>query len=155
MPLLIEPRQERSITVIRLVGSILGSDGANQLRRVMSDFVDEGQHNLLLEMTEVPSLDEQGVATLRDGKQEASARGGDLKLSGLVYGVLAALALHDSAGVFPYYAESTDALESFGEGVQSRPRRFDILEFVKEQEKEMANNGSGSAAELKPAGSEE
>ncbi len=139
MPLLIEPRQERSITTIRLVGSILRDDGTAALTRSLRECLTQTQVNLLLEVADVQQIDQTGVDTLRTTQLEAKEAGGDLKIAGASASFLAVLAVYDSAALFPYYADTEQALAAFGaaqEGGTKGVKHFDILEFVKEQEKE-------------------
>ncbi len=147
MPLQIDMRKERSITVIRVVGSIFHNDGAVELRQCLVQRVEEGEFNLLLEVHAVNGMDQAGVDALSQSQIEAKEAGGDIKISGARYWFLATMALYLSRDTFPYYGASEDAFASFDAANGTGPRgvrHFDILEFVKEQEAEEQKNAAGS-----------
>ena len=150
MPLHIDMRKERSITVIRATGSIYHKDGASDLRVQLIQCLGEGESRLLLEAHGVTGIDEAGVDTLCTSQSEAKQAGGDLKIAGARYPFLAAVALYATESLFPYYPASEDALASFADASGDGPpsvKHFDILEFVKEQEAELQKNAAETSRE--------
>lgn len=159
MPLHLEARQERRITQLRIIGSIFSNDGADELRNSLIDLLESGQVALILDMNDVDGLDRAGVEVLKLAREQAVAQGGDVKLAAPHYRIQAVLALNDASLLFPFFADVDHAQQSF-EGFLTDPvtgvRHFDILEFVKEQEKEMAEHpesGGMSSGQPEPDGS--
>ena len=137
MPLQIEARQERTITVIQLRGESLGGDEL-LLRRALESRIQEGESKLILDVSDLGQIDASSVATLREMHKLAEEAGGDVRLAGAGIALLTQLALSGAEGEFAKFDDVSAAVTSF-DGVDSRGvKHFDILEFVKEQASEDA-----------------
>lgn len=138
MPLQIEVRKERNITVLGLTGSVLAADGASDLRESLDSCFADRQFELVLDVQRVSGIDGGGIAVLRSSQDEARKAGGDVRIARPRYMFLAALAVFDASTAFPYHADADSALDGFSDAKASRNsvKHFDILEFVQQQERE-------------------
>ena len=135
MPLQIEARQERTITVIQLRGEVVDGD-ALRLRRMLQSRLQQGENKLILDVSDLGQVDSSSVATLVEMHRKAEESGGDVRLSGAGASLLAQLAESGAEQKFAKFDDVPAALTSY-DNVDSRGvKHFDILEFVKDQERE-------------------
>ncbi len=135
MPLQIEARQERSITVIQLQGDAADGD-ASRLQGSLTGHLAADENKLVLEVSGLGQVDTPSILVLLDMQAGAEQTGGDLRLAGAGVSLLARLAVSEAEQKFAKFDTVDAALTSF-DGIDSRGvKHFDILEFVKEQERE-------------------
>ena len=135
MPLQIEACQERTITVIQLQGEAVDGD-ASRLRQLLGDQLEAGENKLILAVDGLGQIDTSCLSVLVDLQAQAEQGGGDIRLAGARSALLAHLATYGAEQKFAKFDNVDAAVTSFN-GVDSRGvKHFDILEFVKEQERE-------------------
>lgn len=146
MPLQIEARQERTITVIQLEGEAVDGD-ALRLRHLLEARLQTGEKSMILAVDGLVQMDSPSISVLIDMQAQVEQAGGDIRLAGARLPLLTQLAECGVEQKFPKFDNVDSALTSF-DGLDSRGvKHFDILEFVKEQEREDEQHASSQASE--------
>ncbi len=99
---LIEVKEER-----------LDAHNSSELKTQMLSLFDEGKNNLVIDLQDVRFVDSSGLGSLVSGFKNASARNGNLKLSGLQPQVKSMFELTRLHRVFEIFPGSEEALASF------------------------------------------
>lgn len=99
---LIEVKEER-----------LDAHNSGELKAQMLGLFEEGKNNLVVDMQEVRFVDSSGLGALVSGFKNASARSGNLKLSGLQPQVKSMFELTRLHRVFEIFPNAQEALASF------------------------------------------
>jgi len=136
MDLEITQRDREGVTVLDLKGRLVVGDGAGALREKIKGLVSGGHKMLLLNMAAVEYVDSTGLGTLVICLSTAKKDGGMVKLLNQSKRNIELLVLTKLTTVFEVFNDEQQAVNSFFPNREIR--RFDILDFIKEQE------GSGS-----------
>ena len=133
MKLEIEQRQKEGIFILDLKGRLVLGPEDLTLRQRLQSLLDAGRHNVILNLKEVSDIDSTGLGTLVYCALRFRESGGKLVL----------LHLSESEGrlsdllklntVFETYRNEVAAVNSFFP--ERTPNRYDILDFVEEQER--------------------
>jgi len=99
---LIEVKEER-----------LDAHNSSELKTQMLALFDEGKNNLVIDLQDVRFVDSSGLGSLVSGFKNASARNGNLKLSGLQPQVKSMFELTRLHRVFEIFPGAEEALASF------------------------------------------
>ncbi len=99
---LIEVREER-----------LDAHNSSELKTQMLNLLEDGKSNLIVDLHEVRFVDSSGLGALVSGFKNASARNGNLKLSGLQPQVKSMFELTRLHRVFEIFPGVDEALASF------------------------------------------
>jgi anti-anti-sigma factor len=131
MGLQISQREKEAIVLLDLKGElVLGDEDLSLLQRLLF-LLDSRRHKVIVNLKEVSNIDASGLATLAFCATRFHDVGGRLVLLGPGQ-PNAQVADVELNTVLENYQEETDAVTSFfPDGVVPR---YDILEFVKEQE---------------------
>jgi len=106
--------EEKGATVlIEVKEERLDAHNSSELKTQMLSLFDEGKNNLVVDLQDVRFVDSSGLGSLVSGFKNASARNGNLKLSGLQPQVKSMFELTRLHRVFEIFPESDEALSSF------------------------------------------
>jgi anti-sigma B factor antagonist len=106
-------RQTGNVSIIDLSGRITIGEGDVVMREKVNEVVDQGQNNIILNLTKVTYMDSAGIGELVACLKRVREKGGMIKLlnaSGKVYDLLQLTKLED---VFESYKDEKEAIDSF------------------------------------------
>ncbi len=106
-------RQVGNISIIDLSGRITIGEGDVIMREKVSEVVDEGQKNIILNLNKVTYMDSAGIGELVACLKRVKEKGGMIKLlnaSGKVHDLLQLTKLED---IFESYKDEKEAINSF------------------------------------------
>ncbi len=106
-------RQTGNVSIIDLSGRITIGEGDVIMREKVNEVVDQGQNNIILNLTKVTYMDSAGIGELVACLKRVKEKGGMIKLlnaSGKVYDLLQLTKLED---VFESYKDEKEAINSF------------------------------------------
>ena len=101
------------IEVIKLEGKITIGAGDSQLREVITNSLNAGKNNLLLDMSGVTTIDSSGIGELVGSYTTVTNRGGKLKLLHLPAKLNELLHVTQLITVFEVYENEKDAVQSY------------------------------------------
>lgn len=117
----ITERSSGRITILDLQGRIAFGDGDDAFRAALSQLIDSGCSNLVINMAEVPFVDSAGLSQLVRAFVTTGRGGGQLKLlspTRRVHELLTMTRLHT---VIPVFDSEEEAVASFGEIATNSP----------------------------------
>jgi len=106
-------RNVNGVEIIKLDGKITIGSGDQQLREVISNALNQGKNNLLLDMSGVTVIDSSGIGELVGSYTTATNRGGKLKLLHLPAKLNELLHVTQLITVFEVYENEQEAVGSF------------------------------------------
>ena len=126
-------REKEGIRILDLRGQLKTGDSESTLRSAINALARDNVANIVLNLAEVTKIDGDGLEALVLCHTQIRKRGGALKLARLDVEHLSLNILTKLNTVFEVFADEQDAVNSF---FPSRAtRRYDILEWVQQQEK--------------------
>jgi anti-sigma B factor antagonist len=102
-----------NVEIINLQGKITIGAGDTQLREVISDAVNAGRQNVLLDLSGVTTIDSSGIGELVGSYTTVTNRGGKLKLLHLPAKLNELLHVTQLITVFEVYDNEEEAIRSF------------------------------------------
>ena len=102
-----------SVVLIEVKEERLDAHNSSELKTQMLTLFDEGKNNLVIDLQDVRFVDSSGLGSLVSGFKNASARNGNLKLSGLQPQVKSMFELTRLHRVFEIFPGAEEALASF------------------------------------------
>jgi len=109
----ITTRTVDGVEIVALEGKITIGSGDIQLREVISQCMNEGKTNILLDMGGVTTIDSSGIGELVGSFTTVTNRGGRLKLLHLPAKVTDLLQVTQLITVFEVHDKEADAVASF------------------------------------------
>jgi anti-sigma B factor antagonist len=109
----VSARNVDGVEIITLQGKITIGAGDSQLREVITDSLNNGKQNILLDMQGVTTLDSSGIGELVGAYTTVTNRGGKLKLLHLPPKVTDLLQVTQLINVFEVYENEPEAIKSF------------------------------------------
>lgn len=109
----VSSRNVDGVEIITLQGKITIGAGDSQLREVITDALNNGKLNILLDMQGVTTLDSSGIGELVGAYTTVTNRGGKLKLLHLPPKVTDLLQVTQLITVFEVYEDENEAIKSF------------------------------------------
>jgi anti-sigma B factor antagonist len=106
-------RTADGVEIISLQGKITIGSGDSQLREVITNALNGGKNNILLDMSGVTTIDSSGIGELVGSYTTVTNRGGKLKLLHLPAKLNELLHVTQLITVFEVYENEPDALKSF------------------------------------------
>lgn len=135
MSIQLERRKEQRCVIVVVRGSFEAVEDAKQIRTAISETLAEGQRNILVNLTQVTSLDDFGVESLLACGFMTSYAGGCFLIFGANASVRRTLIEADGRHTFARAQTEASAVEELRQMVADRGGApFDILEFVREEE---------------------
>lgn len=105
--------EKESAVLIEVKEERLDAHNSSELKTQMLTLFDEGKNNIVIDLQDVRFVDSSGLGSLVSGFKNASARNGNLKLSGLQPQVKSMFELTRLHRVFEIFPDSDEALASF------------------------------------------
>ena len=106
-------RNVDGIEIIALQGKITIGSGDTQLREVIANAVSAGKTNVLLDLSQVTTIDSSGIGELVGSYTTVTNRGGKLKLLHLPAKLNELLHVTQLITVFEVYEDEKEAVASF------------------------------------------
>ena len=106
-------RTVENVKIISLQGKITIGAGDTQLREVISNSVNAGKTNILLDLSGVTTIDSSGIGELVGSYTTVTNRGGKLKLLHLPAKLNELLHVTQLITVFEVYENEREAVSSF------------------------------------------
>jgi anti-sigma B factor antagonist len=106
-------RNVDGIEIISLQGKITIGSGDTQLREVIANAVSAGKTNVLLDLSQVTTIDSSGIGELVGSYTTVTNRGGKLKLLHLPAKLNELLHVTQLITVFEVYEDEKEAVASF------------------------------------------
>jgi len=106
-------RSVDGVEIIKLDGKITIGSGDQQLREVITNAINGGRTNILLDLSGVTTIDSSGIGELVGSYTTVTNRGGKLKLLHLPAKLNELLHVTQLITVFEVYENEQDALKSF------------------------------------------
>ncbi len=141
----IQQHENEGIRILGLHGRLTIGDSESGLRAAVGALADGGIVRIVLNFLHVAGMDDDGLGALVYCNAHLLNRGGSLKLLNLSPRHMNMMVLARLETLFEVYTTEQDAVDSFFPDRQ--PRRYDILEFVQEQEKEAAGGAAGDVVQ--------
>lgn len=145
MPLEVAQREIENILILDLHGRLILGPDATDLRSTVVSVSSQGKNNVIVNLKDVDYIDSTGLGTLVIAHSTFEKAGGAMKLLHLSKRSAELLILTKLSTVFELFDDEQAAINSFFPGREVR--RFDILEFVKSQEKKPQHLGADSGPE--------
>jgi len=133
MELQVHQREKEAIRILDFRGHLLIGDSEALLRKTIVDLAEAGAVNIILNLAGVTEIDDDGLGALIFCYARIVRSGGALKLINLMPLHLSLMVLTKLDTVFEVFKDEQDAVDSFFP--DRAIRRYDVLEFVHEQEK--------------------
>lgn len=109
----VEVRKADDVVIVDLTGKLLAGVGDEILRDVVNELLAENWKKILLNLSEVSSIDSAGVGEMVASLKVTQRLGGSLKLLNLNERVKASLHLSQILPLFEVYSEEREALDQF------------------------------------------
>ena len=109
----IEARHDRGVTVLEPKGKITIGVGDVALREAVSEALEAGARNILVDLGEVTTIDSSGIGELVSAYTTVTNRGGKLKLVNLPPKVTDILQITQLISVFEVFETVDEALATF------------------------------------------
>jgi len=120
--LITSQRQFGSITIVDLRGSIDLGEASLTLRRTIRDLVERARTKIILNLSQVNSMDSAGVGELAGAYVPVKSKGGELKFLNPTKKVHDMLKITQLDRVFEVYIDEQTAIRSFSESAgETRP----------------------------------
>jgi anti-sigma B factor antagonist len=133
MDLQFHQREKEGIRILDLRGHLVMGDSEALLRKTIVELAEAGAVNIILNLAGVTEIDDDGMGVLVVCYARTARSGGALKLLNLMPLHLSLMVLTKLDTVFEVFKDEQDAVDSFFP--DRAIRRYDVLEFVHEQEK--------------------
>ena len=119
--LITNQRQFGSITIVDLRGSIDLGEASLTLRRTIRDLVESARTKIILNLSQVNSMDSAGVGELAGAYVPVKSKGGDLKFLNPTKKVYDMLKITQLDKVFEVYIDEQTAIRSFSGSAGETP----------------------------------
>jgi anti-sigma B factor antagonist len=120
--LITNQRQFGAITIVDLRGSIDLGEASLTLRRTIRDLVESARTKIILNFSQVNSMDSAGVGELAGAYVPVKSKGGELKFLNPTKKVHDMLKITQLDKVFEVYIDEQTAIRSFSESAgETRP----------------------------------
>ena len=109
----IKERTVDSVVILDISGKILIGDGEVQLKRKLTQLLENGHRQMIINLGEVPYMDSSGLGAIVRCFTAVRRAGGELKLINLTQRLLDLLTITKLTTVFETYDTEEQALQSF------------------------------------------
>jgi anti-sigma B factor antagonist len=132
MDLQLNQREKEGIRILDFEGPLIIDDSETILRNAIGVLAEGRTVNVILNLADVTEIDDDGLGALVFSHARIVRSGGGLKLLNVPQD-LSMMVLTKLDTVFEVFTDEQDAINSFFP--ERAVRRYDILEWVQEQEK--------------------
>jgi anti-sigma B factor antagonist len=105
--------QNGRIAIIEVKGSLIGDQDTDQFRREVSDFIEQGNKSLIVNMQKVNYMNSSGIGAIIAAHTSFKKNGGEVKLVGLSEKMENLLAITRLVEIFDVHDSLDEATESF------------------------------------------
>jgi len=109
----IKERTVDGIVILDISGKILIGDGEVQIKRKLTQLLEQGHRRMIINLGEVPYMDSSGLGAIVRCFTAVRRAGGELKLINLTQRLLDLLTITKLTTVFETYDTEEQALQSF------------------------------------------
>lgn len=109
----INERQVGNVTVMDIDGNLRIGEGSAVLQKAIRRLLQEGQNQILLNLSRVDYIDSSGLGELVAGHVATGKKGGQIKLLHLTLRVRELMTITKLLTVFDSYEDESEALDSF------------------------------------------
>ena len=109
----IKKRIRNNVTIVDISGEITIGKGDVELRKEVTDIIDQGVKNILLNLEKVSFIDSSGIGEIVRSFTTVQKKGGKLKLLGLEKKVRDLFVITRLITVFETFEDEKEAVESF------------------------------------------
>jgi len=109
----IKERTIDAVVILDISGKILIGDGEVQLKRKLTQLLEQGHRQMIINLGEVPYMDSSGLGAIVRCFTAVRRAGGELKLINLTQRLLDLLTITKLTTVFETYDTEEEALQSF------------------------------------------
>lgn len=127
----VESREIEGIIVLHLSGRLVAGHDIADLRAIFDGLIARKKNRIVLNLKQLDYVDSSGLGALVSGYTSAARAGGAMKLSNISTRSAQLLILTKLYTVFEIFDDDQSAIHSFFP--DRTIKRFDILEFVKQQ----------------------
>ena len=114
VPLAIQRRQVRSITILYPAGSFFGDQETDELQRALMGEAGGGNTRLILNLKECQALNSIAIGVLMRAYANYRGRGGEIKLCGLGKRIKDLFTMTKLIMVFDHHETEEQAVSAFG-----------------------------------------
>ena len=132
MSLYLIQRELEGITILTARGRLVAGHEVSEFRSLIETLLSEGRVRIIVDLADAHRIDSSGLGVLIEAHNMAKSAGGSLKLLNLTESSAQLLVLTRLSTVFEVFNDEQSAINSFFP--DREVKRFDILEFVKDQE---------------------
>jgi anti-sigma B factor antagonist len=111
--LTITNRDDRGVIVVNLTGKIALGETSQQLHSALKSLIEEGKKNILLNLSNVRTIDSSGLGTLVAGYTSVERADGQLKLTSLSDKASELMTITKLYTVFEVFDDEQAAINSF------------------------------------------
>lgn len=140
MPLQIRFDETDGITILRPMGRLVFGEEASALQDAVETLLSDDKKKLIISLKDVPFIDSTGLGVLVVSHSASQKANATICLLHLSKRHMELLILAKLNGLFQIFDDETAAVDSFFP--EREVKHFDILEFVKSQEKESDKTAS-------------
>ena len=106
-------RHQDDVVVAELQGRLALGTGEEELHQLVDDLLAEGHRRILLDLSQVPSIDSSGIGELVASLKVTRELEGELKILSLPEGIRHVLGMAQILPMFEVYRSESEALASF------------------------------------------
>ena len=113
MPIKSKTILDGKIAIIELRGSLIGDEGTAEFRAEVSDFIEQGNKNLIINLEKVNYINSSGIGALIAAHASYVNNGGEVLLTGASRNIQNLFAITKLVEVFKVHDRLDDAIETF------------------------------------------
>ena len=106
-------KETSGITVLALEGNVLGGPDATSLNDALHKLIDKKKKNVVIDLTEVQTMNSSGLSMLINALSTMRNAGGDLRIASASKKIESLLVITKLSTVFELYPTVKKAVESF------------------------------------------
>ncbi len=136
MALQLEQHQCGGVTVLRLSKNLTGETDAAYLLVILDQLIASEKKLILINLKELTDIDDAGLSALAEAHSRIEESGGAIKIVNAARRDTDLLVVSRLTPTLPSFNDEETALKSFASESGDEVKRFDILQFVREMNKD-------------------
>ncbi len=105
--------KDGTIGIIEIRSSLIGDEEIDELREAITDFIEQGNKKLILDLSRVSIINSAGIGALISAYTNFSKSGGDVVLTGVNKSVKNVFIITKLSEIFDIQAKLEDAVNKF------------------------------------------
>ena len=102
-----------TMAIIEIKGALVGDEDTDKFRAAVTDFIEQGNKSLVINMQKVHYMNSSGIGALISAHTSYRKNGGEVKLAGLSNNVQNVLVVTKLIDIFEVYDDVDEAIDSF------------------------------------------